>query len=145
MSMRIVAEAVLNPTEDESKVRRALLNIFPGAKVEKVTKGEGVELIRVNGSNMNFLATFRSLLKQERIRDTARKVLLARTEGQRIMIYLHKQAAFAGHLSFCAPEGESPQGPITIRIDVASPESVVDYLTARYGPSQDSFQRSRET
>jgi len=134
MSMRIVAEAVLNPTEDEAKVRRALLNIFPEGKVEKLAKGEGVELIRVNGSSMNFLVTFRSLLKQERIRDTARKVLLARTEGQRIMIYLHKQAAFAGHVSFCAPVGESPQGPITIRIDAASSESVVDYLTARYGP-----------
>ena len=143
MSMRITAEARLNPTEDEAKVRRALLNVFPDAKAERVTRPDGIEVIKVNSSRMNFLETFRRLIKQERIRDTARRVLMARTEPQRIMIYLHKQAAFAGHVSFCAPEGESPQGPITIRIDIETPESVVDYLTAKQG--QDGFQRFRET
>jgi len=143
MSIRIVVEAKLNPTEDEAKVKRALLNIFPDAKAVKVTKPDGAELIQLNGSSMNFLDTFRRLIKQERIRDTARKVFSARTESHQIMIYLHKQAAFAGHVSFCAPVGESPQGPITIRIDSATPESVVDYLTAKQG--QDGFQRFRET
>jgi len=143
MSMRITAEANLNPTEDEAKVRRALLTIFPDAKAEKIKKPDGVEVIRMNGSGMNSLDTLRRLIKQERIRDTARRVFMARTEAHRIMIYLHKQAAFAGHVSFCAPEGESPQGPITIRIDSATPETVVDYLTAKQG--QDGFQRFRET
>ena len=133
MSMRITAEANLNPTEDEAKVKRALLNVFPEGRPEKITRPDGVELIRVTGSGMNFLETFRRLLKQDRIRDTARKILRARTEGQRITINLHKQAAFAGHASFCAQEGESPLGPITIRIDTATPDSVIDFLTARYG------------
>jgi hypothetical protein len=133
MSVRITAEANLNPTEDEAKVTRALLNMFPDGKAEKITKPDGVELIRVNGSDIGFLETFRRLLKQDRIRDTARKVLLARIEGQRIIVCLHKQAAFAGHASFCAPVGESPLGPITVRIEAPSPGSVVDYLTARHG------------
>ena len=143
MSVRVTAEANVNPTEDEAKVRRAVLNIFPAGRAEKITKPDGVELVRVNGSGVNFLETFRRLLKQDKIRDAARKVLLARIEGDRITICLHKQAAFAGHASFCAPVGESPQGPITIRIETPSPESVVDYLTARQG--QEGFQRSRET
>ena len=133
MSIRIVAEANLNPTEDETKVKRALLNIFPDARTVKITKSDGAELIQLNGSNVNFLDTFRRLIKQERIRDTARKVFSARTESHRITIFLHKQAAFAGHVSFCAPVGESPQGPITIRIESETPESVVDYLTAKHG------------
>ncbi|MGA3406116.1 MAG: RNA-binding domain-containing protein [Candidatus Bathyarchaeia archaeon] len=143
MSMRVSAEASLNPTEDESKVTRALLNIFPDAKVEKVSKADGVGIMRLHGSGLSFLATFRSLIKQERIRGAARKVILAGTESQRIMIYLHKQAAFAGRVSFCAPFGESPQGPITVRIDTASPELVVDYLASQRG--QGGFQRFRET
>ena len=142
MSVRITAEASLNPTEDESKVRRALLNIFPEGKVEKIRRGDEVQMVRVNGSGLNFLASFRSLIKQDRIRDTARRVLSVGTEGERIMIYLHKQAAFAGHLSFCLPD-ESPLGPITIRIYSASPESVIDYLASKHG--QDGFQRFRET
>ena len=133
MIIRIVAEANLNPTEDEAKVKRALLNIFPDARTVKITKPDGTEVIELSGSNVNFLDTFRRLIKQERIRDTARKVFSARTESNRIMIFLHKQAAFAGHVSFCAPVGESPQGPITIRIESETPESVVDYLTAKHG------------
>ena len=133
MSIRIVAEANLNPTEDEAKVKRALLNIFPDARTVKITKPDGAELIQLSGSNVNFLDTFRRLIKQERIRDTARKIFSARTESHQIMIFLHKQAAFAGHVSFCAPVGESPQGPITIRIESETPESVVDYLTAKHG------------
>ena len=58
MSMRVSAEASLNPTEDESKVTRALLNIFPDAKVEKVSKADGVATMRLNGSGLRFLATF---------------------------------------------------------------------------------------
>ena len=143
MSVRVTAEANLNPTEDEAKVRRALLNIFPEGKAEKITKPDGVELVRVDGSGMGFLGTFRRLLKQDRIRDTARKVLLARVDGERISFCLHKQAAFAGHASFCSPVDESPQGPITVRIETASPDMVVDYLTARHG--QEGFQRIRET
>ena len=143
MSMRVSAEALLNPTEDESKVKRALLNIFPDAKVEKVSKADGIVRMRLNGSGLKFLANFRSLIKQERIRGAARKVILAGIEGERIMIYLHKQAAFAGRVSFCAPFGESPQGPISIRIDTATPEVVVDYLASQHG--QAGFQRFRET
>ena len=143
MSMRVSAEASLNPTEDESKVKRALLNIFPDANVEKISRADGVVRMRLNGSGLKFLANFRSLIKQERIRGAARKVILAGIEGERIMIYLHKQAAFAGRVSFCAPFGESPQGPISIRIDTASPEVVVDYLASQHG--QAGFQRFRET
>jgi len=143
MSVRVSAEATVNPTEDEGKVRRALLNIFPEAKVERGGVVDGVGTLKLNGTGMNFLSTFRSLIRQERIRDAARKVIMAGTEGQRVLIYLHKQAAFAGRVSFCAPFGESPHGPITIRIDTASPELVVDYLAARHG--QDGFQRFRET
>ena len=143
MSMRVSAEASLNPTEDESKVKRALLNIFPDANVEKISRADGVVRMRLNGSGLKFLANFRSLIKQERIRGAARKVILAGIEGERIMIYLHKQAAFAGRVSFCAPFGESPQGPISIRIDTATPEVVVDYLASQHG--QAGFQRFRET
>jgi predicted RNA binding protein with dsRBD fold (UPF0201 family) len=138
MSVRIAAEAPLHPTEDESKVRRALLNIFPEAKVE-INRGDEVHIMRLNGSGLEFLSTFRRLIKQDRIRDAARRVIMTRTEGERIEIYLHKQAAFAGHVSFCGPVGESPLGPITIRIYTASPEMVVDYVAAKHGKPRDGF------
>ena len=141
MSVRVTAEATVNPTEDESKVTRALLNIFPEAKLESISKPEGVGVLRLHGEGLEFLSTLRSLIRQERIRVAARKIILGKTCGQRIMIYLHKQAAFVERVSFCEPTGESPLGPVSIMIDAANPENVIDYLAAR--PGQPGFQRFR--
>jgi len=141
MSINVTVEATVNPTEDESKVQHALLNIFPNAKVEH-SKRDDVITLRIQGLGFKFLSTFRNIIRQERIRDTARRILMSKVEGDRIIIFLHKQAAFVGRISFCAPEGESPLGPISIKIVTPSPESVVDYLAAT---GKDGFQRFLET
>jgi predicted RNA binding protein with dsRBD fold (UPF0201 family) len=142
MSINVTVEATVNPTEDESKVQRALLNIFPNAKVEKYSKRDDVITLRIQGLGLKFLSTFRNIIRQERIRDSARRILMSKVEGDHIIIFLHKQAAFVGRISFCGPEGESPLGPISIKIGTPSPESVVDYLAAT---GKDGFQRFRET
>jgi len=142
MSVKVTAEVIVNPTEDESKVTRALLNIFPEAKLEKHSRPESVGVLRLHGEGIEFLSTLRSLIRQERIRTAARRIILGKTRGQRIMIYLHKQAAFVGRVSFCEPTGESPHGPISIEINAFNPESVIDYLAAR--PGQSGFQRFRD-
>ncbi|MGA2785000.1 MAG: RNA-binding domain-containing protein [Candidatus Bathyarchaeia archaeon] len=142
MSINVTVEAAVNPTEDESKVQRALLNIFPNAKVERHSKRDDVITLRIQGLGFNFLSTFRNIIRQERIREAARRILMSKVEGDHITIFLHKQAAFVGRISFCGPEGESPLGPISIKITTPSPESVVDYLAAT---GKDGFQRFRET
>jgi predicted RNA binding protein with dsRBD fold (UPF0201 family) len=128
MSVRILVESIVNPTEDEKKVERALQNVFPSAKIERATPSDILRL-RIQGEGLEFLSTLRNLIKQERIRSAARAILLSGTHGQRIHAHLNKQAAFAGRISFCQPEGESPLGPISIAIDATSPEDVVEYLT----------------
>ena len=45
------------------------------------------------------------------------------------MVFLNKQVAFAGHISFSAPEGESPLGPIRLSIEAQDPVDVIDWLT----------------
>jgi hypothetical protein len=142
MSISITAEATVNPTEDESRVQRALLKIFPDAKVEKYGKPDGVITLRIRGAGLDFLSTFRSIIRQERIRSAARRILMSKIQGEHLMIYIHKQAAFVGRVSFCAPEGESPLGPISIEIATSSPETVIDYLA---NPGQEGFHRFRET
>jgi hypothetical protein len=143
MSIRVTAEASVNPTEDEAKVQRALLNIFPDAKMERHSKLDGLVILRLKGSGFEFLSTFRSLIKQERIRSAARRIMMSKTQGEHVMIYLHKQAAFVGRISFCESEGESPLGPISIEVTATDPERVIDYLAAR--PGEDGFRRFRET
>ena len=128
MSVTILVESLVNPTEDEKKVERALRNVFPSAKIERAMPGDTPRL-RIHGEGLEFLSTLRNLIKQERIRSAARAVFLSGTHEQRIHAYLNKQAAFAGRISFCQPEGESPLGPISIAIDTPNPEDVVEYLT----------------
>jgi len=128
MSVRILVESVVNPTEDEKKVERALRNLFPAGKIEGASPDGGGRL-RIQGEGLEFLSTLRDLIRQERIRGAARAILMRRAYGQRLDVYLNKQAAFVGRISFCEPEGESPHGPISIAIEAANPDDVVEYLT----------------
>jgi len=130
MSIKVLVESLVNPTEDEKKVERALRNVFPSAKIERVTPDATLRL-RAHGEGLEFLSTLCNLIKQERIRSAARAVLLSRTHGQRVHAYLNKQAAFVGRISFCEPDGESPLGPISIAIEAPIPEDIVEYLTHR--------------
>jgi len=128
MSVTVLVESVVNPSEDQKKVERALQNVFPSAKIETATLSGTVRL-RIHGEGLEFLSELRNLIKQERIRSAARAVLLSGTNERRLYAHLNKQAAFAGRISFCRPEGESPLGPISIAIDTANPEMVIEYLT----------------
>jgi len=133
MDLKVTVETVVHPTEDEAKVERALHNIFPSAPIQKVgTRGDDI-VLGMHGDDIDFLSNLRSMIRQERIRSAARSILFSRTRGQRIRIYLNKQAAFAGRVSFCEPEGESPHGPVSIEIESPVPESVIDFLAASPG------------
>ena len=52
-------------------------------------------------------------------------------DGNRIVFFLNKQAAYAGHVSFSAPDGESPLGPIQVIVETENPEHVINWLTGQ--------------
>jgi len=52
-------------------------------------------------------------------------------EGNRLVFYLNKQAAYAGHVSFSAPEGESPLGPIQVIIETENTDQLIDWLAGQ--------------
>jgi predicted RNA binding protein with dsRBD fold (UPF0201 family) len=130
MSAIVAVESLVNPTEDPSKVERALNNIFPSVRIERTNLDNDVVKLEVRGNGFEFLSTLRHLIKQERIRSAARSILMRGTRGTHILVYLNKQAAFAGRVSFCEPIGESPLGPISIRIETSDASRVIDYLAS---------------
>lgn len=140
MSVKITGQSVVNPTEDEAKVERALHNIFPSALIERAVAPGDTVALRVHGNGLTFLATLRNLIKQERIRGAARSILLSGARGERIRLYLNKQAAFVGRVSFCEPVGESPLGPISVEIESSDPQLVVDFLASK--PSRRTYPRA---
>jgi predicted RNA binding protein with dsRBD fold (UPF0201 family) len=133
MSAIVAAESLVNPTEDPSKVERALQNLFPSARIESTNLGNDVVKLAVRGNGLEFLSTLRHLIKQERIRSAARSILMRGTRGTHMLFYLNKQAAFVGRVSFCEPIGESPLGPISIRIETGDASVVIDYLASNPG------------
>lgn len=134
MSAIVTADSLVNPTEDRSKVERALHNIFPTAQIKRTNLADDVIRLEVRGDGLMFLGALRSLIKQERIRSAARSVLFSGTRGSHIGFCLNKQAAFVGRVSFCEPVGESPLGPISIRVETDDAFRVIDFLAAKPRP-----------
>ena len=115
----VTVETPVRPSEDEAKVRTAMLNIFPDLDVRR----EGGKLVGTGTS----LAKFGQLLKRYRIRDAARGVLVRGMKSESTTIFrLNKQAAFMEKVGFA--DLESPLGEISVRIESDSLLSLMDSL-----------------
>ncbi|MDW8076839.1 MAG: RNA-binding domain-containing protein [Nitrososphaerota archaeon] len=115
--------AHLNPTEDEEKVVKSILSIFK-VKVN-VVQDEAIGCSR----DINALRKLKRMIRQRRIRSAARAVMKSGIRGNVVEFYLHKQAAYAGKVSFSNAEGESPLGPIKVTIKTDDPNKLVEWLT----------------
>jgi predicted RNA binding protein with dsRBD fold (UPF0201 family) len=131
-------ETPLNPTEDPEKVSRAVHNLFPDASLITVRTDTRHAKLEATMNRLEDLQKLRSLLRQEVIRDAARKVFYQGLSGSSIVVHLNKQAAFAGKVSFCDRYDESPLGPITLTITTENAEQLLDWLA----PSSRGKQRS---
>ena len=130
-NIEVTAEAVVNPTEDPTKVEKALRAILKEAPIEKLELGKSNFLLRAKATGLDSLAPFQTLLRQDRIRNAARGILLSSVTGNRICFYLNKQVAYVNHVSFSQPSGESPLGPITVAIACDDPQSLIDWVAPR--------------
>jgi predicted RNA binding protein with dsRBD fold (UPF0201 family) len=130
----------LNPTEDSEKVLRAIRNLFPNCTPALVRTDERHAKFEGSIARLEDLDNLRSLLRQEAIRDAARKLLFRSISGSSIVVHLNKQAAYAGKASFCERYDESPLGPITLTITTENPEQLIDWLA----PSSRSRQQMED-
>ena len=123
-------EVEVNPTEDPEKVRRAVENIFGSVEFEVKPHGRGSLLI-AKTKGIDGLTKLYNLLRRERIRDAARGVLFDGLGEKSIVFYLNKQVAYAGHISFSKPVGESPLGPIKVQIRCGNPRELIEWLAPK--------------
>jgi len=128
--IKIRVGAEINLTEDLEKVKRAVENVFSMAEVEVKTSEKGSLLI-AKTRGMEGLTKLYNLLRRERIRDAARRVLFKGLRGNSITFYLNKQVAYAGHISFCQPVAESPLGPIKVQITCDKPKELIEWLAPK--------------
>ena len=93
----------VNPSEDEEKVRAAVLSIFPDAEL---TLDNG----RLEGEAT--LDKFSRIIRKQKILDATRAVLIMNTRGNTTRMSLNKQVATVGKVSF------SDKRPVLGAIDV---------------------------
>jgi len=123
LDVELEVRAPLNPTEDGEKVVKSILSIFK-VKVDTVQD----EMIVCSG-NINSLEKLKRMIRQRKIRSAAKAVMRSGIKGNVVEFYLHKQAAYAGKVSFSNAEGESPLGPIKVTIKTDDPNKLIEWLT----------------
>jgi len=126
----IRVETVVNFTESEEKVIIALENVFGRLPIIVEPSHKGNSLAAEVKGREN-LVRFRNLLRNERIRDAARRIFFKGIEGNTVDFCLNKQVAFVGHVSFCEETSESPLDPIKVTIACENPRELVDWLAPR--------------
>jgi predicted RNA binding protein with dsRBD fold (UPF0201 family) len=129
MPTKVLVRAEVNPTEDEAKVREAVINLTGTDRFSRANEGKRVVLVQEGDREL--LLHFRTLLRREKILDAARKMIHRGIEGTSITFCMNKQVAHAGHASFCRPVGESPMGPITFYISDDDPNSLIEWLASK--------------
>ncbi len=120
----VEVEAVLNPTEDTEKVKRAMLNIVPTLDSWEVRDGR----LRARTEDLKALSRLYELLRGQAILDTAREKLEEGLFGDEIIVEINKQAAYAGVVNF---NEESPLGSITLIIKTSNPKRLIKWLAPR--------------
>jgi predicted RNA binding protein with dsRBD fold (UPF0201 family) len=126
--IQVVVEVEVNPTEDLEKVKEAITNLFPAASIDVTSRGRKSLLVATT-EGIKGLTEFHSRIRQERILAAARRVFRRGTQGNYITFYLNKQVAYAQRISFCDPFGESPLGPIEVKVRCDDTKEVIDWLT----------------
>lgn len=125
--MTVHVEADVNLTESEDRVKRAIENVLGPAEI-KVEPAHGGCKMTSTRKGHDALTRFKNILRRERIRAAARAVLIAGIDRNTVNFCLNKQVAYAGHVSFCQEEAESPLGPIKVRIESENPRRLIDWL-----------------
>ena len=124
MKCKITARARVNPTEDRDKVINAISNIF---EFDELEIGEGY--VSVTGENESLL-DLRESLKVRRIRDTAERIFLNGTDGNKISFSLNKQAALVSTPNF-VDKDMSVLGEIDVTIETDDVEGFIKWMTAK--------------
>jgi predicted RNA binding protein with dsRBD fold (UPF0201 family) len=130
VEVAVYVETEVNPTESEEKVRDAVNNVLGNAVITVKPAARG-SVLTAEAKGQDSLFKLRNMLRNDRVRDAARRFLFKSTRGNKIRFFLNKQVAFAGHVSFSEETAESPLGPIKFTIETDDAEQLVAWLAEK--------------
>lgn len=115
----VTVRCPVNPSEDEEKVRKAVLSIFPDADLS-------LEDGMLSGAAT--LDRFHRIIRNQRILDATRSVLLRNMRGNTTWLNLNKQVATLGKVSF------ADRNPVLGAIEVTIRDDDLEALIDRLAP-----------
>jgi predicted RNA binding protein with dsRBD fold (UPF0201 family) len=130
VEVTVFVETELYPTENEENVKAAVANFLDNAVITIMPSAKVNSLTAV-AKGQESLIKLRNMLRNDRIRDAARRFLFKSIRGNMISFCLNKQVAFAGHISFSEQTAESPLGPIRVNIETDNTEQLIDWLAEK--------------
>jgi predicted RNA binding protein with dsRBD fold (UPF0201 family) len=105
------------PTEDKARVLGAVTQLFPDAEIV------GDETLTATSTSVEL---FGELLRRQRIRDAARRIMRRGIKGNRTSFRLNKQVAAIGKISFS--EENRALGDIEVTIESEDIEALIDTI-----------------
>ncbi len=124
----MTVEVEVRPTESREKVLKAVRTFFDPQRVRVEKLGES-EVVIAESTTLASLMKLHYALRVERILDAARNALKRGIQSKnRLVFYLHKQAAYQGKVSFVSGDHESPMGAIKVTIEHPDVKAVIDWL-----------------
>jgi hypothetical protein len=121
--VQIRVECDVYPSEDPEKVGRAVRNVVSNCTPEFI---DGK--IRAVTERLDAMSKMYEQIRSRRIMGVFRRVLQNNIIGSSTWFYLNKQVAYAGTVSICEEEAESPLGPIKVSITSSRLEAVIEWL-----------------
>ena len=120
-------ESVIHPTEDPSKVKQVMENVFDGEL--STLSMINTSILRGTARGMKSLQKIKDMIKRDRIRAAARRIMNESIVNNTLTFHINKQVALRKHVSFCSPDNESPLGPVSITIEGENLAEAVKWLT----------------
>ena len=125
MSCEIQVFCEINPSEDPSKIKTAVLNIFPDLEISISNQ----QLIG-KSSGFNSLSNIIAYIHTKNTGSLYQRILKKNSDEGSTWFYLNKQAAFVETVAICSESNESPLGPIKVILESNDIDNVIQSLTS---------------
>ena len=123
-SCNVQVSCQINPSEDPSKVKTAVLNIFPDLEISISD-----ELLIGKSNDVNTLSNISESIHSKNTKNIYQRILKKNSNENSTWFYLNKQAAFVNTVSLCNESNESPLGPIKVVLEGNDIENIIQSLT----------------
>ena len=113
----------VNSSEDPSKVKIAILNVFPELKISLNDQ----QLIG-ESNDISSLSNISESIHTKNTKNIYKKILKKNSHENSTWFYLNKQAAYVNIVALCNEFDESPLGPIKVVLEANNIENIIQTL-----------------